>query len=319
MLVPQEAKVIWGGASLPSKVEVIKGGVLEAQERIKEDIEALKRKSNTFELLYEGAGPVEDSFQIRYYESEYAKAENDIFFDNYVMKGDWTFVFGDAMEERETESLVAKRQVAYAKRLRLREEEDVPETAGNCIEKGFIASDDYKGQEIVYAGLYIPSIPDVTFSISSNKNAYSDLKKEDFETMKREELGLLARTRGAQEIQGSRYPQRTVLREGKRTVQHWQGEESLVRRADGTHDFAWAVVGTPKDVANPSEFGVQMFTKVADNMVGAADKASLSDEEAIALWDKILFGLKFRVRVPGAPGGSYYFPSGAKPGVVAKP
>jgi hypothetical protein len=49
-----------------------------------------------------------------------------------------------------------------------------------------------------------------------------------------------------------------------------------------------------------------MFTKVEHNMVGAAKAASLSDDEAVALWDKLLSGLKFRVKVPGAPDGSYY-------------
>jgi hypothetical protein len=61
------------------------------------------------------------------------------------------------------------------------------------------------------------------------------------------------------------------------------------------------------DVANPAEFGVQMVTKVAHDTVGAAKSASLSDEEAVALFDKLLSGLKFRVKVPGAPEGSYYF------------
>jgi hypothetical protein len=53
-----------------------------------------------------------------------------------------------------------------------------------------------------------------------------------------------------------------------------------------------------------------MFTKVEHNMVGAARRASLSDDEAVALWDKLLSGLKFRVKVPGAPEGSYFIPPG---------
>ncbi|RZM25622.1 MAG: hypothetical protein EOO88_18645 [Pedobacter sp.] len=128
--------------------------------------------------------------------------------------------------------------------------------------------------------------------------------------MKRDELPLLARIKSAQKTQGALYPKRDVLREGKRDVQHWHGEESLIRRPDGTHDFEWAFVGTPKDVTNPSEYGVAMFTKVAHNMVGAAKAASVSDDEAVALWDKLLSGLKFRVKVPGAPEGSYFLPTG---------
>ena len=122
----------------------------------------------------------------------------------------------------------------------------------------------------------------------------------------RPELSLLARIQQAKDQQGKNYPSRTLLREGKRTVQHWHGEESLIRRTDGVHDFEWTLVGTPKNIANPSVLEVSMFTKVDHNLVGAAEAASLTDDEAIALWDKLLSGLKFRVKVPGAPPGSYY-------------
>jgi hypothetical protein len=173
-----------------------------------------------------------------------------------------------------------------------------------------MASSFYDDQEMVNVGIYLPSLSDVTFSISSNKDAYADYPKAEFDKKKVEEFSLLARIRNAQEEQGMKYPQRTVLREGKRNVQHWQGEESLIKRPDDVHDFEWGFVGTPKDVANPSELIVSMYTKVEHNVVGAAKKASVSDDEAVALWDKLLSGLKFRVKVPGAPEGSYFLPTG---------
>ncbi|OYO27799.1 hypothetical protein CD932_21980 [Janthinobacterium sp. PC23-8] len=120
------------------------------------------------------------------------------------------------------------------------------------------------------------------------------------------ELSLLGRIDIAKRRQGKNYPSRTLLREGKRQVQHWQGEESLIRRTDGAHDFEWTLVGKPRDVAYPSVLVAHMYTKVAHNTVGAAKAASLTDDEAIALWDKLLSSLKFRVKVPGAPPGSYY-------------
>lgn len=197
-----------------------------------------------------------------------------------------------------------------AKSLRLRTEDEVPSDEGYCIEHGFMASSFYGHQEMVNVGIHLSSLPDVTFSISSNKDAYADYSKEEFARMKVEELPLLARIHGAQKEQGISYPFRTLLREGKRNVQHWHGEESLIRRTDGGHDFEWGFVGTPKDVANPSEFIINMYTKVEHNTVGAAKAASLSDDEAVALWDKLLSGLKFRVKVPGAPEGSYFIPPG---------
>ena len=306
--VPQEAQLIVGSATLDSGIEVIAGGFEQSKFRADEKIRKLKREHDTADVTYNGPGPIEDSWQVRYFETKYAKEDNSLFFDTYISKGEITFVLDDSIAKGETENTVIARQLARARSLRLRAAEEVPSEPGFCVEHGFMPSDRYGDSEQINAGIYLPSLPDVAFSVSSNQNAYIDYPKARFEKMKRDELPLLARIKAAQETQGAFYPKRDVLREGKRDVQHWNGEESLIRRPDGTHDFEWAFVGTPKDVANPSEFHAAMFTKVANNMVGAAKKASVSDDEAVALWDKLLSGLKFRVKVPGAPEGSYFLP-----------
>lgn len=308
--VPQEAQLISGSAVFDDGIEVVSGGFEKAKRLADEQISKLKWERNTAEITYVGPGPIDYSWQVRYFESKYAKEDNALFFDTYISKGEITFVLGDTVSRGETESIVIARQLARAKSLRLRTAEELPAEPGFCVEHGFMPGDRYEDSEQINAGIYLPSLPDVTFSVSSNKDAYADYKKDEFEQMKRDELPLLARIKAAQKTQGALYPKRDVLREGKRNVQHWKGEESLIRRPDGTHDFEWAFVGTPKDVANPSEFHAAMFTKVANNMVGAAKRASVNDDEAVALWDKLLSGLKFRVKVPGAPEGSYFIPPG---------
>lgn len=308
--VPMEAKLIWGSASFPSKVEVFPGGLDAGKQRIEDDIAKLKEDDKTLEITYNRTGPIENSWQIRYYPGKNAKSEGLYFFDTYINKGELTFVLGGAIENGENEEIAASREAVRAKSLRLRTPDEIPTEPGYCIEHGFMTGSAYKDQEMVNVGIVIPSLPDVSFSIGSNKNAYGDYTPEEFEKIQRPKLSLLARIKEAQDDQGIHYPSRTVLREGKRNVQHWHGEESLIRRKDGTHDFEWALVGTPKDVANPSEFSAQMYTKVEHNTVGAAKSASLSDDEAVALWDKLLSGMKFRVKVPGAPQGSYFMPPG---------
>lgn len=308
LAVPMEAEVTWGDPSFPSRIYLFEGNRDTITEVVDRDIEKIKSADKTAEITYNGPGPIENSWQFRYYDSEAAKELNLHFFNTYVNKGNLIFLLGGAVEKGQTEEQVIVQEANRARTLRLRAEDDIPSEEGYCIEHGFMASSFYGDQEMIGVGIHLPSFPDVTFSISSNKDAYSDYPKEEFARKKVEELPLLARIRQAQKEQGSNYPERTLLREGKRDVQHWHGEESLIRRPDGTHDFEWAFVGTPKDVANPSEFGAAMFTKVAHNMVGAAKAASLSDDEAVALWDKLLSGLKFRVKVPGAPEGSYYLP-----------
>lgn len=304
--LPQEAQLIVGSFWFPSGIDINSGNVETAKRLAEDKIKKLKWENDTAEIIYNGPGPINGSWQLRYFENKYYKENNSIFFNTYITKGNIVFTIGDAIEKGESENIVIARQLERAKSLRLRAAEEESADPGFCIEHGFFHDDQYKDQEMVSAGIYLPSFPDITFSISSNKDAYADYSKDEFEIKMRSELSLLARIKSAQQTQGIFYPKRDVLREGKRAVQHWKGEESLIRRADGTHDFEWAFVGTPKDVANPSEFNVVMFTKVEDNIVGAAKMASVSNDEAVALWDKLLSGLKFRVKVPGAPEGSYF-------------
>lgn len=303
--IPQETELIFGETSLPSTIEIRTDGLAGRDKQVLDDIERIKFNNPTSEIIYSGKSPIEDSWQIQYFSNKYTKDEGNVYFNTYITKGNITFTIGDSTPEGKTRIDASAKQIVRANSLRLREESDIPTEPGNCIPYGFIKENSYDEQEIVSAGLYFPTFPDVTFSVSSNKNAYMDYSSDLYEKMQTE-LSLLGRINIAKKRQGKNYPSRTLLREGKRQVQHWQGEESLIRRTDGVHDFEWALVGKPRDVANPSVLGVHMYTKVAYNTVGAAKAASLTDEEAIALWDKLLSGLKFRVKVPGAPPGSYY-------------
>lgn len=264
--IPVEAQLVWGSASFPSEVEVFPGGLDANKQRIEDDIAKLKEDDKTVEITYNHPGPIENSWQIRYYPGKNAKSVGLYFFNTYINKGELTFVLSGSLKGQ-TEEAAAARQAMRAKSLRLRTPDEIPAEPGYCIEHGFMSGTSYKDQEMVNVGIVIPSLPDVSFSVSSNKNAYGDYTPEEFEKIQRPKLSLLARIKEAQNDQGIHYPSRTVLREGKRNVQHWHGEESLIKRKDGTHDFEWALVGTPRDVANPSEFSAQMFTKVEHNLL----------------------------------------------------
>jgi hypothetical protein len=311
--VPHEAQLVWGSIWVPSTVEIFPGGTPARDRLVEADLAEFKRFKKTGEITYNRAEPLAQSWQIRYFENEFAKEDGALFFKTYVERADFIFVTGDAVSDGETEELVVARQAAWAKSLRLRAAEEVPDEPGFCGEHSFISDSRYARQEMANARIYLPSLPDVTFSVSSNKDAYRDYPKEEFEKEWRLKLSLMGRIAAAKADQPGTYPTRDVLREGKRIVQHWHGEESLFKRRDGTHDFEWAFVGTPMDVANPSEFNAVMHTKVEHNTVGATKAASLSDDEAVALFDKLLSGLKFRVKVPGAPDGSYFLPGNKPP------
>jgi hypothetical protein len=303
--IPMDGQLDWGSEST---VDIYKGGMVEVRALVDDLIEKAKRDYLPGEVIYNGEGPAPDTWQLRYYEDAVAKEMKMLLFWTYIVKGGHIFRIGEMMPDGGTESEVAARQAALVNRFRLREENEVPSEPGICTQYGFIAQSTYDDQEMVNAGIHIPSLPDVSFSVSSNKDAYSDYDKQEFENRWRLELSLLGRIAAAKKDQPLTYPHRDLFREGKRDLHHWHGEESLYKRKDGVHDFEWALVGTPGDVAQPSDFNVKMYSRVAHNTVGGAAKTSLTDDEAVALFDRLLSGLKFRVKVPGAPEGSYYFP-----------
>ena len=304
--VPQEAQLISGGTTILSEIKTIPGGIKEKNERLAEEIERIKKNDPTSEIIYNEKGPIENSWQLQYYDGKFYKEDGRLIFKTYIIKGNHIFILDGSTRKGETIADSIRNQMVRANNLRLRDENEVPKEPGYCVKNGFMSDNKYDSQEMADAGLYFPSFPDVTFAITANKNAYGDYPPAEYDAKVRGKLSLLARIQEAKDQQGKNYPPRTLLREGKRDVQHWHGEESLIRRTDGVHDFEWTLVGTPRDIAYPAVLEASMYTKVAHNMVGAAEAASLTDEEAIALWDKLLSGLKFRVKVPGAPPGSYY-------------
>lgn len=306
--IPAEGELDWGSEST---LDVYRGGLKEARQQVIELIAKLKwaPSTETVEVIYEGEGPDAYTWQLRYYESEVAKKMGMLLFRTYIVKGEHIFVASDITDDGETEAQVAKRQADLVERIRLRAPDEAPAEPGMCTQFGFVAQATYDEQETVHAGIHLPSLPDVSFSVSSNKDAYADYSEADMAAVKDTQLSLLGRIAGAKKDQPFSYPYRDVFREGKRDLHHWHGEESLYKRKDGMHDFEWALVGTPRDVAYPSEFGAKMYTQVEHNTAGAAAEVSLTDDEAVALFDRLLSGLKFRVKVPGAPPGSYYFPA----------
>ena len=303
--VPVEAQILFGRIG---DVTIFNDHPDNMEEIAVAALAKLKREDRTMKVIYSGEGPVSDSWQIRYFDDDESEKLGWLMYQTYLHKGHHIFSRRDIVGHDEKGDVpVAARQRAFAHSLRLRADDEIPRDPGFCIPHAFLAESTYAEQEMTSAGLFIPSLPDVSFSIHSNKDAYADYKKEEFNTIWRAKLSLIGRINEAKKDQPFTYPSHTLLRQGKRDVHHWHGEESLIKRKDGSHDFEWALVGTPLDVANPSVFNAVMYSKVEHNKVGAAREASLSDDEAVALFDRLLAGFKFRVQVPGAPEGSYYF------------
>jgi len=250
----------------------------------------------TAEINYFGKGPAPSTWLIRSYMDDMAKKLELEGFRNYHIVGPHIFVNdrGTAKSRGVTADSILRDTIEIAQNLRPRTTDEVPTEQGLCHEFGFRRLDGSRGNVLTQVGLHMAALPDVVFSVESNQTVNTKFAGNSD--------GLLKLIADRKREAGSRYPKLTTLREGRKNVHGWNGEESLVRRADGTHDFEWMFIGEHGgSVARPGNLGVTMHTKVMADRIGAAPVSSLNDEEAIALWDRLLDGLKFRVAVPGAP------------------
>lgn len=289
LTVPVDSRLAFGRdfPTLPNQAKDIEK-VMEA-ERAK-----ILAAEKTAEITYFGKGPAPNVWLIRSYADKFAKQLGLEAFQTYYVVGPHVFMGGDATAKSQniTPESILKLTAEVAQNLRAREPDEVPTEQGLCHEFGFRRLDGSKGNVYTQVGLHMAALPDVVFSIESNQSANIKGSNGD---------GLLKLVNDRKREAGSNYPKLTTLREGKKKVHGWDGEESLVRRPDGAHEFEWMFIGESGNVARPALLDVMLHTKVASDRVGAAAVSSLTDNDAIALWDRLLDGLKFRVSVPGAP------------------
>ncbi|UVH56334.1 T6SS immunity protein Tli4 family protein [Variovorax paradoxus] len=289
LTVPVDSRLAFGRdfPTLPNQAKDIEK-VMEV-ERAK-----ILARNKTAEINYFGRGPAPDTWLIRSYKSDSAKELELEGFRIYHVVGPHIFVNGRGTDNGATAESILRDTIEIAQNLRAREPDEVPTEQGLCHEFGFRRLDGSKGNVLTQVGLHMAALPDVVFSVESNQTINAKFSGNSD--------GLLKLIADQKRETGSRYPKLTTLREGKKKVHGWDGEESLVRRPDGTQDFEWMFIGkNGGSVARPGNLSVAMRTKVEADRIGAAKASSLNDEEAIALWDKLLDGLKFRVAVPGAP------------------
>ena len=179
--------------------------------------------------------------------------------------------------------------LSTAKHLISMEEKTIPDDPGICLD-GVISTIDspYEGIEM---GIRLHNHPDVHFSIITMKNGNSlqkfDLAKDITDGQKQAtEKGL-----------GEWATHLKVLRLRKRGVNNWDGEEALLRIPSGygkpsVHKFTFRASGKTNAALYPF-VEMTLDTGVKGNM-STAQKPSISDEDAIALWDSLLNSIRVR-------------------------
>jgi hypothetical protein len=169
--------------------------------------------------------------------------------------------------------------------LRPRGENEVPLEPGACIDGGFVP---WQPEFERFAlGVRLKEFPDVHFSIQVIKNQNHLVESSALEP----------RLNGAEKDGGSWYSRIKFFRRGPRELSNWKGFEALARKpaqenTAESHEFAFVSLGAVSDSLQP-KLDIKLDTGVKDDQT-ASVKPSLTDEEAVALWDKLTTSIRVR-------------------------
>lgn len=297
--VPKSTTVAWGEADVPLAATIYPGGIAEVKALAQEFIDKLKSEKainhNDIPLLLsidDVANP-EGKLVTGYEDSD---AINGLKINGYFRLNNDGVVFNtySFIDEKERTIALIKN---IARRLRQRTENEIPTEPGNCIEYAFLPDELGAAKEppaeLVRIGFRLKEFPDTHLSIfvSPSNPHYSESDSLEWQ---------LDRLEKDERTQDPNHPllETTILRRGARQIHDWLvGFEVLSRTPEqgevhSFHDFAMDFKGVPSDPFKPYA-DIRMQTGVSDNAAGAT-KSSLTDEEAIAVWDKITGSIRVR-------------------------
>lgn len=177
-----------------------------------------------------------------------------------------------------------------ASQLKYRSSLEIPAEQGICVEMGFL--DVNPQYENISIGLIFKELPDVRISVDIRKN-------QDFlpEGNNPKDLRESAKHKAQELGFGGIFARIKVLREGSKQIGVWKGEEILTRRPafrgeTDAHEFRFYSSGSVNDKFHP-RVDIRLDSGVKGNAM-ARVKPSVTDEEAIALWDGILSTIRLR-------------------------
>lgn len=295
--VPASATVAWGDTGVPLGVTVYHDGVEEVKGLAQKFIDELKSEKaiylNNIPLLIS----VDDMRQpegkiVTGYDG--FEAIGMLKISGYFrMNNDGVIIDARPLEEQKDEVIADIKSMA--RRLRRRADDEAPLEPGNCLEGAFLPDslDDEKNHpgEFISIGFRLKEFPDAHLSIEVRPTPRDPERaslKAKWERVREPLTPELDKV----------FAKVKYFREIPRQIRDWTtGYEVLMRAPDeegvhSFHDFELRFTGVRHDPFKPYA-SIQFQTGVGDNAAGAL-KASLTDEEAVALWDKITSTLRVR-------------------------
>ncbi|WP_175016766.1 T6SS immunity protein Tli4 family protein [Massilia sp. YMA4] len=297
--VPLSAEVVWGDSSVDLGINIYPQAasqVMEEAEKFKNALlntKAINHDNVPLFLAEENMSEPPGKVLIGY---EGFDAVRGLEINGYFTLGNDGLIIDSRPLSENRERAMAKVR-SIARRLRLRSELEVPAEPGNCLENAFLADEPAVGDRLpiehIRIGFRLKEFPDTHISVFIGPPDSHRSEKNTLEW----QLGRLERDQTAED---PNHPllKTVYFRRGPRQIHDWlNGYEALSRspeQADmrSIHDFVMDFKGVVGDSYKPYA-DIRMQTGVADNLAGAV-KPSLTDEEAVAVWDAITSTIRVR-------------------------
>lgn len=285
--VPVSSTVVYGPTSVDAPIQYFPGESSKVHERVAMQLVEVEKdreffyedevaKFPLFGKVFDGAVPGQklvfgSKSQVAYTIYSFVPVDKDL----YIQQ------INSATSKDESIASLNK----VASHLRTRALDEIPADTGTCIDGGFVSwQPEY---EQVSVGIRFREFPDVHLSVQVLKNRGHLPEDSDLET----------RLKGAEKDGGNWYSRVTFFRRGPRQLGNWKGFEALALKPaqdniKESHEFHFISLGAPNAPLQP-QLDIQLDTGASGHKMGAV-KPSLSNEEAVALWDKLTSSIRVR-------------------------
>lgn len=300
--VPQGAEVIWAPADVPFRIEVYPGRAKDIPRLVAEK-EAELKAQDRMSLAEDGLKLYVDTVKDPKYPMTHVLgyetfSSRDIDVHSYLAVGDALVRPGYAYVD-DDKKLVLSNLHEMLSRLRLRDNAEIPTEPGLCIEHAFLADaatsnkPEERGNFLNLGFRLGGEFADVHFSMGimpTNEHESAQW------TLDHQMQVSIASAR--EEGRPHPYEKLTFLRQGKREIGDWKdGYEVLTMPPDQPkalthHDFIMRFRGFPDKALFP-HIDIEMQSGIQGNRRGKV-KPSLSNDEAVALWDLVTGSIRPR-------------------------
>lgn len=304
MDVPADATVVYGRMTVDAEIERYVERAFEAEKIIElqmsENREGYRLFGRSGEIDKLAEAPISTNDD-RVKHVVGITGFNKYSLDTFVVLGRDVYVLNSkGILRREIYKFMRDNEVV-ASMLLIRLENEIPEEEGVCIDGAFTPQNpDFENIEL---GVRLAEFPDVHLSISIIKHSDYAEPQEEFLIRHNEALNR-SRASGL----GEWVDRLRFLRKAQRRINGWNGYEILTQfpaweSAKEGHQFAFWSTGAPNDPLHP-QVDIKLDTGIKGNSTRGVP-SSLTDDEAIALWDRLLNSIRIRPVKAGKKKSSY--------------